>query len=108
MAHRSLVHHIENYKSLQDLITINQFVVVDFSAGWCKPCKDIGPIYEELSKQYTNWTFCKVDVDLVPDAAESFCVNLLPTFVFIKDGKVVNTFEGANSEKLNLYLHSNY
>ena len=108
MSNQSRVYHIENLKSLQDITNINPYVVIDFSATWCGPCKKIGPVFEELSKQHQNWTFCKVDVDLIPDAAELYKINALPTFVYVKDDKVVNSFEGANVEFLVNGLKSTY
>lgn len=76
------VHHIENSKSLQDLIYINDLVVIDFSATWCGPCKKISPDYDRLSNTFTNWVFTKVDVDIVPDCAEYYEVSAMPTFVY--------------------------
>jgi len=101
-----VVHHIENSNSLRDIVDINELVVVDFSAVWCGPCKRIAPVFEKLSNQFTNWVFCKVDVDLVSDAAEKYSVCSLPTFVFLKNGTVVHRFEGDNVDALTKALQS--
>jgi len=94
------VHHIENSKTLQDLIYINDLVVIDFSATWCEPCKKISPAYEKLANTFTNWVFTKVDVDIVPDCAENYQVTAMPTFVFIKNGSVVGRVVGADINKV--------
>ena len=90
------VRHIENNKSLFDITYVNPLVVIDFSATWCVPCKRIAPDYDKLSTQFTNWVFTKVDVDLVPDAAEFYNVTCMPTFVFIRESKVVGRIEGSD------------
>jgi len=90
------VHHIENSKALADLVYVNPLVVIDFSATWCRPCKEIAPDYDKLATRFTNWVFTKVDVDLVPDATELYQVTCMPTFVFVRNGQVVGRVEGAN------------
>lgn len=61
---------IENLpKNLQEfhaLISENKFVVIDFHATWCGPCKLIGPKFEKLPAEFPAFTFAKVDVDDVP------------------------------------------
>ena len=94
------VHHIENSKALADLVYVNPLVVIDFSATWCGPCKRIAPEYDKLSTQFTNWVFTKVDVDLVPDAAEFYNVTCMPTFVFVRNNQVVGRVEGSNMNEV--------
>lgn len=71
-------------------------VVIDFFATWCGPCKRIAPMYEELSKKFTKVTFLKVDVDESEEIASKFCIQSLPTFVFLKNGVEVHRIEGAD------------
>lgn len=75
-------------------------VVVDFFATWCGPCKMISPKLEELAKDFKNITILKVDVDECEDLAMEYEVSAMPTFVFIKKGQKVDSFAGANFEKL--------
>jgi len=94
------VRNIENSNDLSTLIRTNQYVVIDFSAIWCGPCKRVSPIYERLASENKKWIFTKVDIDLVPDAAEYYNVNCMPTFLFIKDERVVGRIEGVNVDEL--------
>lgn len=71
-------------------------VVIDFSATWCGPCQRIAPIYEQLSEKFSTITFLKADVDESEELAGEYSVMSLPTFVFMKDGVLVNRIEGAN------------
>lgn len=75
-------------------------VVIDFSAAWCGPCQRIAPIYNELSEKFSSITFLKADVDESEELAEQYSVQSLPTFVFLRDGDVVQSIEGANVNAL--------
>ena len=76
---------------LEDKIT----VFVDFYADWCSPCRVTSPIIDELSKQFTNIKFLKVDVDKNPELAQQYSIFSIPTFMIFKDGKPVSQFVGA-------------
>ncbi|XP_019951392.1 thioredoxin b [Paralichthys olivaceus] len=78
----------------------DKLVVVDFTATWCGPCKMIGPYFVELSNEYPNVVFLKVDVDEAEDVSSSCDIKCMPTFVFFKNGEKVDDFAGANREKL--------
>lgn len=60
----------------------------------------ISPYFEELSAQYTNATFIKVDVDECEDVAAQCEVSAMPTFHVYKDGELVDQFVGASKDKL--------
>ena len=75
-------------------------VLIDFFATWCGPCKTIAPKFEELSKVYPSVTFLKVDVDESGELAEMFGVRAMPTFVFVHNGSVVKTIEGADLKSI--------
>ncbi|OXU24710.1 hypothetical protein TSAR_004285 [Trichomalopsis sarcophagae] len=79
-----------------------KLVVIDFFATWCGPCKMIAPKLDELSQELTDVIFLKVDVDELEGVAEEYDVNSMPTFVFIKNGNVLDKFSGANIEKVKL------
>ncbi|KAJ1434197.1 thioredoxin-like protein [Ochromonadaceae sp. CCMP2298] len=78
----------------------DKLVVVDFSAVWCGPCKAIAPAYQSLSEQFTDVVFLKVDVDVAQGVAARYEVMSMPTFLFLKGGKVVGRFSGASVQKL--------
>ena len=97
-----MVVHIQNADDLQSTLAKagDTLVVIDFFATWCGPCKMIAPKIEELSKEMPNIIFLKVDVDECGDIAAEYEVTSMPTFIFIKGGKVLETFAGANYDKL--------
>mmetsp|Transcript_13073 Transcript_13073/g.18507 ORF Transcript_13073/g.18507 Transcript_13073/m.18507 type:complete len:179 (-) Transcript_13073:199-735(-) len=77
-----------------------KLVVIDFSATWCGPCKMIAPLFEEMANEMPNVVFVKVDVDENPETAAKYSVSAMPTFVFIKNGEVVERLMGANPTRL--------
>ncbi|KAI4884983.1 hypothetical protein NFI96_020249 [Prochilodus magdalenae] len=80
----------------------HKLVVVDFTATWCGPCQMIGPIFKGFSEkpEYKEVVFLKVDVDEASDVSSYCDIKCMPTFHFYKNGKKVDEFSGANSQKL--------
>jgi len=75
------------------------FVLVDFYATWCGPCKMTGPIIEQLSEEIKTVKFVKVDVDKNQELSSQYQIFSIPTFLIFKDGQVVNQFVGAISKE---------
>jgi len=74
----------------------NPYVVVDFWAEWCAPCRAIAPTIEELAKKYDGKvTFAKVNSDENPRTVQQFMVMGIPTLLFFKAGKLVDQVVGA-------------
>ena len=70
--------------------------LVDFWAEWCGPCRMVGPIVEELSKEYEGKVVVgKVNVDHNPNISMEFGIRNIPTILFFKNGQVVDKQVGA-------------
>ena len=69
-------------------------VVVDFFATWCGPCRILGPILEDVSKELSDTKIVKVDVDECEKTARQFGIMSIPTLVFLKNGKEIDRHIG--------------
>ena len=80
-------------------------VLIDFWATWCGPCKMMTPVVEELATEKEGTIKVgKVNVDDEPDLAQKFNIMSIPTFVAIKEGKVVGTSVGVQTKQQILEL----
>ena len=71
-------------------------VMVDFWAEWCGPCRMVGPVVEELAKEYDGKAVVgKVNVDNNPQVAMKYGIRSIPTILFLKNGDVVDRSVGA-------------
>ncbi len=72
----------------------DKLVVIMCSATWCMPCKKYAPQLDQMTVNYPDVTFLHVDVDEMEDYCKD--VNVVPTFKFYKNGKIVFTYGGIN------------
>lgn len=96
------VHHVKDSDDFKAQLAAagEKLVVVDFFAAWCGPCKFISPKVEELAGQESDVVFLKVDVDECEDIAGENNISSMPTFVFFKNSAPLESFSGANVDKL--------
>ncbi len=83
-----------NFKT--DVLDSNKLTVVDFWAEWCGPCRAIGPIIEELGKEYEGRVNVgKVNVDHNSEVSINYGITSIPAILFFKNGEVVDKLVGA-------------
>jgi thioredoxin 1 len=79
-----------------DVLASDKLTVVDFWAEWCGPCRAIGPVIEDLSKEYNGKiSVGKVNVDHNPEVSINYDITSIPAILFFKNGQVVDRLVGA-------------
>jgi len=91
-----MITEVSTETQFRNIINLHEFVLVDFFAEWCGPCKLIAPWMEELANENPTIGFVKVDVEVMDDLAAHYKIRAMPTFVLLKNGVEVGRFAGAN------------
>ena len=72
--------------------------LLKFSAIWCGPCNALKPIWDKVVGQYSDVEFEIVDIDKNPKMATLYRIGSVPTIVFLKDGIVIDSMVGLQTE----------
>lgn len=96
MAETELLKHVTDDEFETEIEGHNGLAIVDFWATWCSPCQIIAPVIEQLAEEFDGKVkVAKLDVDANQRTAMRFNVRSIPTILFFKGGKHVDTVVGA-------------
>jgi len=80
----------------KDITLSDTLILVDFWAEWCGPCKQIGPILEELSNEKEETLkVLKLNIDENPKTPQKYGVRGIPTLMLFKKGRLLDTKVGS-------------
>ena len=96
--------HVEDAGQYRRMVAGAKLCLVDFTASWCGPCRQIAPVFERMALANPHVHFLKVDVDEVQEVAAAENVRSMPTFKLYRYGSKVEEFSGADPNRLQAWL----
>ena len=88
--------HVSDTEFDKDVLAASGLVLVDFWAEWCGPCKQIGPVLDELANEMKGKIeIAKVNIDENPETPQKYGVRGIPTMIIFKNGQPLATKVGA-------------
>lgn len=84
--------------NFEETVTNNDFVIVDFWAPWCGPCRSFAPTYEKVSEDHENVVFAKVNTEDEQEIAMHFQIRSIPTLMIFREKVIIFSQAGALPE----------
>jgi thioredoxin 1/thioredoxin 2 len=81
--------------NMNDIVSKNDIVFLDFWAEWCGPCRNFAPTYEAAAEANPDIVFGKIDTEAQQELAASFQIRSIPTIAAIRDGVMIFREAGA-------------
>ncbi|MEU2436149.1 thioredoxin [Streptomyces rubradiris] len=82
-------------ENFDETVSGNEFVLIDFWASWCGPCRSFAPVYEKAAEENPDLVFGKVDTEAQPELAAAFEIQSIPTLMIVRDQVAVYAQPGA-------------
>jgi thioredoxin 1 len=84
-----------NEQNFEEVILNNDFIVIDFWAPWCGPCKGFAPVYDAASEKHEGIVFAKVNTEEQQALAGHFQIRSIPTLVIFREKVIIYAQPGA-------------
>jgi thioredoxin 1 len=94
-----MVLELEN-DNLSEIVSLNNVVVVQYSASWCGNCRIMKPKFKKLASENESVTFVIADAENFPESRKLANVDNLPTFATFRNGIIVNQTQTNKAEVL--------
>jgi thioredoxin 1 len=87
-----------NKDNFEETVTGNDFVIVDYWAPWCGPCRSFAPTYEKVSEEHPDIVFAKVNTEEEQEIAAHFQIRSIPTLMIFREKVIIFSQAGALPE----------
>ncbi len=87
-----------NEENFESTITESDFVIVDYWAPWCGPCRSFAPTYEKVSEDFPDVVFAKVNTEDEQGIAAHFQIRSIPTLMIFREKVIIYSEAGALPE----------
>ncbi len=92
--------HLNDTNFDSEILEYKGVALVDFWAPWCGPCRMLGPVIEELAKDYEGKAkICKVNTDEAAEKSAEYRIASIPTILLFKDGELKGQLVGLQSKE---------
>ena len=93
-----MLKHVNNDNFENEVVKSEKVTLVDFFATWCGPCQMLAQVLEKMSTSRAQIDIAKVDVDESVELAQKYEIDVVPTMIIFKDGKIMKRIEGFHTE----------